>query len=386
MGDPFIYEKITTDDVTFIRADEKSRKLAWQLNGVSWAAPIELEEYVRREEHLSQQALSRDYGCTYWILAHKDDQTHIVASCEATRKTAFIAGKGVNSRDAFVEATGYAIASVHTNPKYRRLGMAAYMLRQLQESMDADSECSALYSDIGKRYYANLGWDVFPSDQATIYLHADDKFTTTTLSSAEPSMGTRYLALDDLAPLCDRDVAALKAKFTQLAADQTKTHVAFAPDFAQISWQMAREDFMTETLHNKSVERRGAITASGDSWVYWIHDWREKTLKILRIVTDAAAEEEEEGSSTEEQRIWDIVELLRAAAAEAAAWGLKKVLLWNPDGTVTRGIKGFHNFHENEVDVIFDERPDTAIPSLRWQGGRSTADTVWEDNQYYAWC
>lgn len=372
MGDPFIYENITTDDVLFIRADDELRKLAWQLNGVSWAAPIELDEYVRREEHLSQQALTREGGCTYWILAHKDDQTHIVASCEATRKTVFIAGKGTSSSDGFIEATGYAIASVHTNPQYRRLGMAAYMLRKLQENMDAESECSVLYSDIGKLYYANLGWDVFPSEQATIHLHTDGKFNT-----SEPSK-THYLTLDELPPLCEKDVAALKAKFARLAVDKAKTHVAFAPDFAQISWQMAREEFIAGVLFEKAVERRGAITIDGRSWVYWIHDWREKKLKILRIVTDT--------ESTEEQKIWDVVELLRAAAAEASAWEFTKVLLWNPDGTVTRGIKGFHNFHENQVDVIFDERKDSSIPSLRWKKGRSTGDTVWEDNDFYAWC
>lgn len=377
MGDTFIYEKLTTEDVVFTRADESLRKLAWQLNGEAWAAPLELDAYVNREGYLSEQALTKDGRCIYWILAHKDDGTHVVASCESTKKTVFIAGKGTGVNDGFVESTGIAIASVYTNPKYRRLGMAAYMLRKLQEQIDMESECSVLYSDIGKTFYRSLGWDVFPSEQATIHLHVEDFVRP-------DNCKTRYLTLDDLPPLCDKDVAQMRAKFQRLAADHTKTHVAFAPDYAQISWQLAREQFVTGVMFDRQLERRGAITTNGRSWVYWDHDWREKKLKILRFVT--LDPEAGDAPLSEETKVWDIVELLQAAAAEAAEWGLKKVLIWNPDATTTRGIKGFHNFHEQDVDVIFDERKDASIPSLRWTGGRSTADTTWEDNQYYAWC
>lgn len=251
------------------------------------------------------------------------------------------------------------------------------LVRKLQEYLDAESDCSALYSDIGRHYYSNLGWAVFPSDQATIYLH-DDEFALPAQSSA------RYLTLDDLPALCDLDVAAVKARFIKLAADHTKTHVAFAPDHAQISWQLARESFVTKRMFDRDVRNRGAITHCGRSWVYWEHDWREKKLKILRFVLLDTCPETGEAVSAE-HKAWDVLELLQAAVAEAAAWGLKKVLLWNPDAVTTRGVKGFHDYHEKEVDVIFDERKDISIPSLRWKGGRSTANTVWEDNYYYAW-
>lgn len=379
MGDAFIYDKITTEDVVFTRADEPLRKRMWRLNGEVFAAPMELDAYVDRETHLSRQALCKDGRCTYYVLAHKDDGTHIVASCESIKKTVFIAGRHTGVNHGFVEATGYAIASVYTNPKYRRLGMAAYMLQRLQEQMDQESECSALYSDIGKLFYSNQGWDVFPSEQATIYLHAEETFRLPAESR------TRYLTLDELPALCEQDVIQMKAKFQRLAADHTRTHVAFAPDFAQISWQLAREDFMTGVMHAKHITHRGAITHSGRSWVYWEHSWKTKQLKILRFVlleVDPATGY----VISEEKKAWEVLELLQAAAAEAAAWGLKKVLVWNPDAATTTGIKGFHDLHEQEVDVIFDERKDAAIPSFRWKGGHGTEDTVWQDNQYYAWC
>lgn len=393
MGDPFIYDKITTEDVIFTRADDNIRELTWRLNGEVFAAPLELDAYVAREACLAQQPLCKDGGCTYFVLAHKHDGTHIVASCEAIKKTVFIAGRkaGTNGGGGggFLEATGYGIASVYTNPKYRRLGMAAFMLGKVQETMDAESECSILYSDIGRGYYAGLGWNVFPSEQAEISLHAEKNGKDAFQQPA--SSKTRYLTLDELPALCDKDVAQMRTKFQRLAEDETQTHVAFAPDFAQISWQLANEDFVTKVMHpNKPVSHRGAITHNGRSWVYWKFDWRAKQLSILRFVLLEEDHVDAHGtghhSVSEETKAWDVLELLQAAAAEAAAWGLKKVVVWNPNDTTTRGIKGFHNVHEQEVDVILDERKDAAIPSLRWKGGLGVGETVWEDNQYYAWC
>ncbi|KAJ9155278.1 GNAT family [Pleurostoma richardsiae] len=361
------YMGITPNDVVLSEATPKLQRLAWELNGIAWAKPIEVQDYVARETYLSQQELTRDGRCRYWILHHKHDPTHIVASCESTRKTVLVAGGG----RGFREEQGYAVASVYTNPKYRRLGMAGFMLRKLQEHMDRDSACSVLYSDIGKVYYSQLGWAVFPSEQATLHLLAGDQFV-----SAQPE-ATRYLAKQELQPLCERDVAAMKAKFQALVGD-AKTHVAFAPTFAQIAWQLAREEFMARVLWKKEVERRGAVTADGKSWICWDHDWREKKLKVMRVVTS--------DPPSPEQKLLDIVALLSAALAEASQWGLQKVVVWNPDGDMTRGIKGVGNFHEDQVKIIFDERADTSIPSFRWRGGESVEGTVWEDNEYYCWC
>jgi len=381
MGDPFMDDQITTENVLFTRADDTIRELTWRLNGAVFAAPLDLDAYVAREAYLSQQALCKDGGCTYFVLAHKHDATHIVASCEAVKKTVFIAGGHTSDGSGFKEATGYGIASVYTNPKYRRLGMAALMMDKLKEIIDQESDCSALYSDIGRGYYAGLGWTVFPSDQATISLRTEEKGKEAFQQPATSK--TRYLSHDELPALCDKDVAQMRTKFQRLATDRTTTHVAFAPDYAQISWQLANEDFVTKALHpDRSVAHRGAITHSGHSWVYWKLDWRAKQLSILRFVLP---EQEGQDVISEEASAWDVLELLQAAAAEATAWGLGKVVIWNPNTTTTRGIKGFHNLHEAEVDVVFDERKDAALPSLRWARGRGVGDTVWEDNQHYVW-
>ena len=53
---------ITKDDVVLAEATLEQRTLTWKLNGVSWAGPMTLEEYIGREQALSETALSANGG------------------------------------------------------------------------------------------------------------------------------------------------------------------------------------------------------------------------------------------------------------------------------------------------------------------------------------
>ena len=365
---------ITAADTEFCEATPEQRELAWKLNGVAWARPVPIETYVAREIHLSEQELTKDGNCKYWVLYLKGYPRQIIASCETTRKEVLISENGV-SRGGY----GYGIASVYTNPDYRRQGMAATLLRHVQEAMDRDSDLSVLYSDIGRQYYSNLGWHVFPSEEVTLtYIPP-----TSTSSNETPALqhtqpeSIRYLRIEELRNLCDVDKRHLCARFSQIPADGA-SHVAFMPSFAQMSWQIARAEFVAgKLLNGKSPENRGAITSSGQAWIYWDHDWKSKKLKVLKVVTVM--------ESSPQQRINDIRVLVEAALVEATTWGLGTVLLWNPDEETTLGCKAVGDVHPHDIDVVFDERIDDSIPSLRWADGKRK-ETVWEDNYYYCWC
>ncbi|CCC07751.1 unnamed protein product [Sordaria macrospora k-hell] len=301
---------ITAADTEFCEATPEQRELAWKLNGVAWARPVSIETYVAREIHLSEQELTKDGNCKYWVLYLKGYPRQIIASCETTRKEVLISENGV-SRGGY----GYGIASVYTNPDYRRQGMAATLLRHVQEAMDRDSDLSVLYSDIGRQYYSNLGWHVFPSEEVTLtYIPP-----TSTSSNETPALqhtqpeSIRYLRIEELRNLCDVDKRHLCARFSQIPADGA-SHVAFMPSFAQMSWQIARAEFVAgKLLNGKSPENRGAITSSGRAWIYWDHDWKSKKLKVLKVVTVM--------ESSPQQRINDIRVLVEAALVEATTWG-----------------------------------------------------------------
>jgi GNAT superfamily N-acetyltransferase len=388
---------LTTEDVTFALATSDQQKAAWTLNGESWATPMSVPAYVARETYLSSQALTASGGCKYWVVAPKSDPSIIVASCESTAKEVLVWDRTAGFR----KAKGFAIASVYTNPEYRRLGMAGFMLRELQAWFDAqgegdkagDAEFSALYSDIGTDYYAKLGWPVYPSLQATLRLTAapDAKLPNpiTPGFGVSNEAATRYLTKEELRPVCDRDVAALTERFAAGFGDSEKTHVAFLPSWEQIAWQLAREEFMAREMFSKEIVHRGAVSASGNSWVVFDHDWREKKLKVQRIfslVPEPVAEDQTRGNAESRSKYQEIRDLVEATLAEAARWGLQKVLIWNPDEVVTDVVGRLWRERRGEVQVVLDERLDGSIPSLRLRAGRDMTDVVWEENEYYAWC
>ncbi|KAK4192481.1 lysine acetyltransferase [Podospora australis] len=387
---------LTTSDITFAEATPEQCEISWRLRGEAWASPMSIEDYVERERYLSQQELTRD-GCRHWVLYLKGYPRQVIASCESTRKRVLISdGAGGPVRESY----GYTIANVYTNPAWRRQGCAAFLLRKVNEQLDLDSDCSVLYSDSGRMYYGGLGWVPFPSWQANLILvptprsptivpQNDSDLVTGPPSPQAPKFlprqpdRTRPIRLEDLPGLCELDQLHVRARFEALTAD-SKTHITFLPTSAQIAWQLARSQYDADKMLGKSITSKGAITTSGSSWIYWAHDWRAKRLRILRIVQGI------KGNNSAEQRVGDVRVLLEAALAEASAWGLPKVVVWNPDGMVTLSCKTLGNYHPQSVKITFDERMDGCVPSMRWrypvdaEGKDAPSKGIeWEDNFGY---
>jgi GNAT superfamily N-acetyltransferase len=328
-----------------------------------------LDEYVEREMTLSETPLSRNGGTKYYVLYHRDDPETILSSCESTSKKVLVAdSQGSRVVDA------YSIASVFTDPRFREHGLASHMLRELQKAVDKTTECGALYSDIGRKYYTRLGWRDYRSPQ--VALKMEDDFQPSSLSS---TVRVTLLSEDDIAALCDKDVSAMEQKFQALAElKDGRTHVAFVPSFTQCSWHFTRDAYVTRVMCKRKLQYRGAATANGASWLYWDHDVREQKLKILRIVTSK--------DDSAEKKISDVKALLEAALREAKEWGLPTVLVWSPDRQVTTAVTDIWRENGERLHLVFDERQSGSIPSLRWKNGKEISDLVWEDNEYYAWC
>lgn len=365
-------------DVVFAEATPEQAIIFRKLNSDSWSKPLTLSQYMEAGELLSRTELARDGGIKFWVLYKKSDPREVVAGCETVRKTVFIrepripGASDAGKPDSIEETMAFGVASVFTNPKYRRLGMANLLLKKLQEVMDKQSAvCSVLYSDIGKLYYTNMGWNVFPHQEASLtLLNGGKKLDPDSCCNIK----TRLLALDEIRQLCDRDMADLKQRLQNCPADG-KIHLAFSPNFAQLEQQFAAEDIFMKLHLNAEVDRRGATTLDGKSWITWVR--KKQRLVVLRIVTTAP-----ESEARKVEHIWA---LLNAAVAEASLSGMKSVIVWNPDEATTSGIKATSNAYENDIKVVFTER-DGSIPSFRWQKDLNTSNTVWDDNYYYCWC
>ncbi|KAK4164666.1 hypothetical protein QBC43DRAFT_317306 [Cladorrhinum sp. PSN259] len=376
---------LTVDDVIFTEATPHQRTLSWQLNAASWAPPVmSIEQYVGREHLLSETTLSRDGGTRYYILHSKDDPETIISSCEVTSKKVFIATPGSDGPGEVVQPEkAYAIASVFTNPLYRGRGMASYMLKRVQEIVDGQDgmECGVLYSDIGREYYTRLGWKDHKSPQLVFeILEGHDAGHDNFPRGLEM---LRVQQEGEIEELCEQDVKMLRNRFSLLASLVTsrkdKTHVAFLPDWEQMSWHFAKVDYMAKLMGNgREVVNRGARTNDGKNWILWDHDLRGNKLQVLRLVLS------EESTDDEKKKGEDVKLLLSAALKEAVEWELKKVVIWQPLALLS--MAAVLLWGENpKFKLTFEQREDGSIPSLRWKCGEKM-ETVWEDNEYYAWC
>ncbi|KAL2208031.1 hypothetical protein CC79DRAFT_1333847 [Sarocladium strictum] len=368
-NDAGIQLEISLDNVVFAEATPEQRELSWRLNGVSWASPLSIDDYVGRETALSQTALSANGGTKYFILHHKDDHNAILSACEVTTKEVIVADA---SGARIVE--GYAIASVFTAPEYRGHGLAKHLLIQVRETMDKTAEFGALYSDIGREFYTKLGWKDFSSQQVIFQL--DKSFKPTESENTTP------LADGDVEMLCKKDVLRLMHKFgigQSAVREDGKTRVAFLPSYTQFAWQFTRDSFFAKALRGiEKVERRGARTNDGKNWIIWDHDLREPKLKIMRIYIS-------ENQTTEERTV-AVKQLLQAALAEASAWELPKIGVWSPGKEVSQAAVDIWQEVGSSLSVGFESRSADSIPSLRVKGDQDVGEIVWEENEYYAWC
>lgn len=186
-----------------------------------------------------------------------------------------------------------------------------------------------------------------------------------------------FLKEEEVEPLCELDIKALKDKFEKLAGDG-KTHLAFLPSFTQMAWHFARDKYVAKVMTGRDVVNRGAKTKDGKAWLYWDHDLREQKLKLLRVVTNS-----EDGF---EKQKADVKALLLAALEEANDWQLPKVLVWNPPRAVTDAAIDLWYRPRASVQITLDERHDGSIPSLRWKEGKDLSGVVWEESEYFEWC
>jgi hypothetical protein len=68
----------------------------------------------------------------------------------------------------------------------------------------------------------------------------------------------------------------------------THTWVALLPNYAQAAWHFGAEEFAASKLFTAlacTPSIKGAISASGDTWAYWFHDYNEDKLSLLRLVS-----------------------------------------------------------------------------------------------------
>lgn len=147
--------------LALVHPTEEEQLIQSKLNGAEWRGALKLSAYLRREITLSQQALTKEGGITYWILVDTALKVNPLdptsgtrlplASCETYRK------KALAWRDGKLqEVVSHGVGSVFCGQHLRGRGYAQRMMKELRKALQThqadDKEClfTILYSDIGK--------------------------------------------------------------------------------------------------------------------------------------------------------------------------------------------------------------------------------------------
>lgn len=192
---------------------------------------------------------------------------------------------------------------------------------------------------------------------------------------------TRLLRRDDLAHLCEQDVASLTASLP--APVSGAKSILVIPTHDLVSWLHARAEFICKKIDNGNApEFKGSIDEDAGVWLYWFHDFREGCLAVQRIVMiskpDVSVQQQQEA----------LVELFDDALLEAQKWRLPNVIIWSPPLGVQEAARELcvrRGGKNNGVEVEMVERQHEHLPSLRWKDGNEDCQVDLLCNEYYAW-
>lgn len=374
-------------DLVLVQASPEERIESIKLNSTEWKGRFDIETYIGREDHLLAQALTKD-GLTCWILVDRQEpegRRTILGSCETYEKTAMLAQNGEVNNVAC-----HGVGSVFCRPEFRGKGYAKRMLQELSIILDKwhdtkavnRSEFSILFSDIGKKFYAQFGWKPFPSSH----------FGLPPISKAEYDLALAGAALPHAEPLLAHDVQrymcndrVLSGEREVLRAASQNSHgakVAIIPDFDHFKWHWAREEYCAEKLC--AARDAPLIKGAGDtkSGVYCVWnrnfgaDPKENTLYILRWVYDEPTSPEEAETTTKA-----MAAILRRAQLEAHEWNMATIEFWNPTPLLEKAVALL------DPTARLVHREESSIACLRWNGTKQAKkDTEWFLNEKFAWC
>lgn len=370
--------------LVFPTEDEKVQ--TWTMNHVEWGGALSLEDYLAREPFLATIPLAENGGMRYWILTDSSaapGSRPVLASCETLRKKVFVTDSATGE---VREHVAYGIASVYTIPQYRGRRYASRMLQELGRALGGGFEevdgkpvqpaASALWSDIGKSFYAKLGWEPRPS------LHVSFVVPAPTPESSNQHV-VKPITYDNLESFCQLDQDLLKKHLSKHAKDR-RPQIAFAPNYDIIRWHLYRDEFIADRVFKGQEQTlvKGAVAGEEGKrvWAIWTRNYRgngeaaeKNTMYILRLVV-------EDESASQDDLAASLAGVLHKAQSEAKQWRLGRIELWNPDPVVDALIK------KSGLDHDIIERQKDSIPSLMWYGKEDISKVDWVANEKFCWC
>jgi hypothetical protein len=244
------------------------------------------------------------------------------------------------------------------------------------EGQSVKPPATALWSDIGKSFYAKLGWVPFPS------LHVSFKVP----EAGGHDTSSRQVGLityDNLKSFCKLDEELLRKYLSEHAKDG-KPQFAFIPNYDIIRWHLYRGEFIANRVFKDQEQSpiKGAVAGPEGHrvWAIWTRNYsgdgddaEKNTMYILRLVV-------EDDTTPEEELTSSFATVIHKAQEDARQWRLGKIELWNPTPVLDALIEKSGLGH----DVV--ERQKDSIPSLMWHRESDAGQVDWVANEKFCWC
>ena len=375
----------------------------WSNTAASWKDSLTIPIYLAESQYLTTIPLARDGGLTAWVLVDRNlppNQRQVLCSCESFRKRSLTSDARGNVEAGIV----HGIASVFCPLPYRGRGYGTRLMKELArvlrrwQSEKGKNIGSVLYSDIGRKYYARLGWLPNPRN-------GHFEFPPARMKMEEPAARVQRVSESELEALCLRDETMICEAMATPSASRKR--VVILPDLAHMLWHIRKEDFAAEYIFGRKAEAKGAIAGTPDKqvWAVWVRRYYQhpdppddeqdedggNVLYILRLVVegDDTANKPHEGqlpprTDAYAEQAAALKAVLQTAQAEAAEWRLNCVKLWDPSPLVKRLLG------QTGLDAAWVDRQDDSIGSALWfREEHCDADDeapVWVNNEHYAWC
>ncbi|TAQ87794.1 hypothetical protein B7494_g3895 [Chlorociboria aeruginascens] len=364
---------------------EKISTLTWH----SWGDALTLPQYLQEARYLNDIPLAKDGGLTAWILTTKDSTPNerlIFSSCETYRKRAFVS----DGKENVKEETIHAIASVFCNPEYRGRGYASRMLKELgsilkEWQIEEGMKCmgSMLYSDLGKNFYAKLGWDPMKHNIHLEFSPSQD---------AKP-LGVREILDGDLEELCRDDEIMVREEMVGIL--DSRTRVMIVPNVDHMRWHHGKEEFASEKLFRKIPYVKGAVVGEpgNRTWAIWTHRFYEmpknaasptceNSLYILRLVVENKSVCLSNDETALQSKVSQLKDILQSARVEAAQWNLPHIKLWSPAPFIEDLIE------KGRIPYRKVDRENDSITSILWYREENSNQDLPEliGDEKYAWC
>ncbi|KAK8848856.1 hypothetical protein PGQ11_015336 [Apiospora arundinis] len=375
----------------------------WTATAASWKDSLTIPEYLAESQYLTTVPLAQDGGRTMWILVDgkppPSQPRRVFCSCESFRKRSLASDGRGNVQEGIV----HGIASVFCPPEYRGRGYGTRLMNELAKVLRCGRQPehgektigSILYSDIGKEYYARLGW--LPNPQNGHFVIPPAKAE----KKEKPALTAQVIPESELGKLCLRDESMIRKAMSMPST--ARKRVVILPDLDHMLWHIRKEDFATNHIFGATAMAKGAIAGSPGKqvWAIWVRRYyghpdtpgehEGNVLYILRLVVegdDTANKPHDENRSPPPTEAYveqaaALEAVLWAAQTAAAKWRLDQVHLWEPSPLVRCLLE------QSSLDATRVERHDASIASALWftDDDNAVEDApVWVNNEYYVWC